>query len=186
VLVYSVHGWRHFLVCNTHIAFRLLRRGKKYEIACTSWSSCLWKLCELVSNIEEQLCIVFMYTGNLYHLHDLATQTLVSFKKYMPPPLQVSRNLKVILTPIFTATHAFCLSHHYFPMICDWGIFFILVTLDLSLLLIHRDLWNSQKWQILISVKRDLDLIYFLIFVTPPPPSFKVSVYGKGDSSKYM
>ena len=50
----------------------LLRRGKKHEIASTSWSSCLWKLCELVSNIEEQLRIVFMYTGNLYHLHDLA------------------------------------------------------------------------------------------------------------------
>jgi hypothetical protein len=30
---------------------------------CTSWSSCLWKLCELVSNVEEQLSIVFMYTG---------------------------------------------------------------------------------------------------------------------------
>jgi hypothetical protein len=28
-------------------------------------SFCLWKLCELVSNIEEQLCIVLMYTGNL-------------------------------------------------------------------------------------------------------------------------
>ena len=146
---------------------------------------------------------VYMYTGNLYHLHDLATQALVSFKKYIPPPLQVSRNLKVIqkmctfevhlcmmsgqlilsgkpfntfsmarltilqlrliLTPLFTATHAFIfLSYHFFPMICDWGIFFILVTLDLCLLLIHRDLWNSQKWQILISVNRDLDFFYFL------------------------
>ena len=200
MLVYSVHGWRHFLVCNTHIPFRLLRRGKKHEIACTSWSSCLWKFCELVSNIEEQLCIVFMYTGNLYHLHDLATQALVSFKN---PPLQVSRNLKVIkkmctfevhlcmmsgqlilsgkpfntfsmarltilqlrliLTPLFTATHAFILSsYHFFHMICDWGIFFILVTLDLCLLLIHRDLWHSQKWQILISVNSDLDFFYFL------------------------
>jgi hypothetical protein len=36
---------------------------RKHEIACTSWSSCLWKLRELVSNVEEQLCIVFMYTG---------------------------------------------------------------------------------------------------------------------------
>ena len=27
---------------------------------------------ELVSNTEEQLRIVFMYTGNLFHLHDLA------------------------------------------------------------------------------------------------------------------
>jgi hypothetical protein len=42
-----------------------------------------------VSNIEEQLCIVFMYTENLYHLHDLATQALVSFKNYMPPPLSL-------------------------------------------------------------------------------------------------
>jgi hypothetical protein len=65
-------------------------------------------------------------------------------------------------------------------MICDWGslsflyrptaeesrtmigvFFFILVTLDLRLLLIHRDLWNSQKWQILISVNRDLDFFLF-------------------------
>jgi hypothetical protein len=38
---------------------------RKHEIACTSWSSCRWKLCELVSNIEEQLSIVFMYTGDL-------------------------------------------------------------------------------------------------------------------------
>ena len=43
----------------------------------------------------------------------------------------------------------------------DWGIFFILVTLDLCLLLIHRDLWNSQKWQIFISVNRDLDFFLF-------------------------
>ena len=61
----------------------------------------------------------------------------------------------------------------------DWGIFFILVTLDLCLLLIHRDLWNSQKWQILISVNRDLDF-YFLRFVTRNPSPFKVFVYGKG------
>ena len=67
-----------FVPCNKG---RLLRRGKKHEIACTSWSYCLWKLCELVSNIEEQLCIVFRYTWNLYHLHDLATQALVSFTK---------------------------------------------------------------------------------------------------------
>jgi hypothetical protein len=96
-----------------------------------------------------------MYTGNLYHLHDLATQALVSFKKYIPPPLQVSRNLKVIqkmctfevhlcmisgqlilsgkpfstfsmarlnilqlrltITPLFTAMHAFFSSLTIFP-----------------------------------------------------------------------
>ena len=43
----------------------------------------------------------------------------------------------------------------------DWGIFFILVTLDLCLLLIHCDLWNSQKWPILISMNRDFDFFLF-------------------------
>jgi hypothetical protein len=41
---------------------------------------------------------------------------------------------------------------------------FILVTLHLCLLLIHRYLWNSQKWQILISVNRDFYFFYFLRF----------------------
>ena len=67
-------------------------------------------------------------------------------------------------------------------MICDWGsptaeesrtmigvFFFIIVTLDLCLLLIHRDLWNSQKWQILISVNRDLDFILTVICDQNPP-----------------
>jgi hypothetical protein len=56
---------------------------------------------------------------------------------------------------------------------CPWSVigvfFFILVTLDLCLLLIYRDLWNSQKWQILISVNRDFDFFYFLRFVTRTP-----------------
>ena len=75
---------------------------------------------------------------------------------------------RLTLTPVFTATHAFLISlfcyFPYSPFISwsvngviadyDWGIFFILVTLDLCLLLIQRDLWYSQKWQILISVNR--------------------------------
>jgi hypothetical protein len=44
---------------------------------------------------------------------------------------------------------------HYISVI---GVFFfILVTLHLCLLLIYRYLWNFQKWQILISVNRELD-----------------------------
>jgi hypothetical protein len=77
-------------------------------------------------------------------------------------------------------------SHHFFPW--PWsvigngiGFFFILVTLHLCLLLIHRYLWNSQKSQILISVNRDLDFFYFLRFVTRIPIfCFLVFVYGKG------
>ena len=61
---------------------------------------------------------------------------------------------RLTLTLLFTATHAFLfLSFTIFFMICDWGspsflcrrIFVFLVTLDLCLLLIHRDLWNSLR-----------------------------------------
>jgi hypothetical protein len=152
MIVSCLHWW----ITSFYSAFRLFWRGKKHEIASTSWSSCLWKLCELVLNIEEQLRTVFMYTGNLYHLHDLA----------------------------IWKWHAFVfLSHHFFPMIYDWNrvFFFILVTLHLCLLLIHRYLWNSQKYQILISVNRDLDFFYFLRFMTRTLFFFFwVFVYGKG------
>jgi hypothetical protein len=63
------------------------------------------------------------------------------------------------------------------------GVFFlILVTLDLCLLLIHRYLWKFQKWQILISVNRDLDFFNFLRFMTEMSnlyrgPSYQVSVH---------
>jgi hypothetical protein len=84
---------------------------------------------------------------------------------------------RLTLTPLFTATHAFfSLFHHFFswsvigvvPSFLCRRFFFILVTLDLCLLLIHCDLWNSQKWQILIfNLCRDLDLfLNFPRFVT--------------------
>ena len=89
--------------------------------------------------------------------------------------------LRLTLTSLFSATHAFFSLSPFFPMICDWSIFFILVTLDLFLLLIHRDLWNSQKWQILISVNRDLDFFLFSeIRDQNRPLFFLVFVYGKG------
>ena len=158
----------------------------KHEIACTSWSSCLWKLCELVSNIE-QLCIVFMYTRNLSNISTISQfesdskmctfhlilkcicvwcldnwSRILSGKSFNTFSMARLKTLqfRLTLTPLFTATHAFFfLSFTIFFMICDWGspsilwrrILFILVTLDLSLLWIHHDLWNSQKWQILIS-----------------------------------
>ena len=141
-----------------------------------------------VSNIEEQLCIVFMYTGNLYHLHDLAIWKWLKkcvhlrcicvwcLDNWFCWAFSMARfkilQLRLTLTPLFTATHAFFFSLTIvFP--CPWSVigvfFFILVTLDLCLLLIYRDLWNSQKWQILISVNRDFDFFYFLRFVTRTP-----------------
>ena len=46
------------------IAFRLLRRGNM-KLHALLGHPVSWKLFEVVSNIKKQLCIVFMYTGNL-------------------------------------------------------------------------------------------------------------------------
>jgi hypothetical protein len=110
---------------------------RKHEIACTSWSSCLWKLCELVSNIEEQLCIVFMYTlqetyrssprsrnlnviQNVYisfYLKCICVWCLDNwsrilsgkpFKTFSMARLKALQ-FRLTLTPLFTATHAFFL-----------------------------------------------------------------------------
>ena len=93
MIVYSVHGWRHFLVCNTHIAFRLLRRGKKHEIACTSWSSCLWKLCS-VKHWRTALHRFYEEEGAYIFLNETSAEegAYIFWMKQVP----VSRNLKVI------------------------------------------------------------------------------------------
>jgi hypothetical protein len=84
------------------------------------------------------------------------------------------------LTPLFTATHAlFFLSFtNFFHDLWLGYLVYSRVTLDLWLILIHRDLWNSQKWQILISVNCDLD--FFLLTEIcdqklPPHPLLKFS-----------
>ena len=87
------------------------------------------------------------------------------------------------LTPLFTATHTlFFLSFTIFFHDLWLGyLVYSRVTLDLRLILIHRDLWNSQKWQISISVNRDLDFFLLTeICDQNPPPPFKVFVYWKG------
>ena len=65
------------------------------------------------------------------------------------------------LTPLFTATHTlFFLS--FTILFHDLWLGYLVysrVTLDLWLILIHRDLWNYQKCLILISVNRDLDFV---------------------------
>ena len=83
-------------------------------------------------------------------------------------------------TPLFTATHAlFFLSFtNFFHDLWLGYLVYSRVTLDLWLILIHRDLWNSQKWQILISVNPDLDFFFFSSgFVTRnhPPHLLKFS-----------
>jgi hypothetical protein len=113
---------------------------RKHEIACTSWSSCLWQLCELVSNIEEQLCLVYVYRKPIDHLHDLAIwkwlknvyisfdlkcicvwcldnwSRILSGKPFNTFSMARLKTLqfRLTLTPLFTATHAFFSLFHHF------------------------------------------------------------------------
>ena len=61
------------------------------------------------------------------HLCTMSGQLILSSKPFNT--FSMSRlkilQLHLTLTPLFTATHAFYfLSHHFPPIICDWGIFF--------------------------------------------------------------
>jgi hypothetical protein len=62
----------------------------------------------------------------------------------------------------------------FFQDLWLWYLVYSRVTLDLWLIiiLIHRDLWNSQKWQILIPVNHDLDFFFINWDLWHPPPPF--------------
>jgi hypothetical protein len=78
----------------------------------------------------------------------------------IPPRILLYKSLLPRMACIFFLSE-------YLTIFPPWSVigmgyfFFILVTLHLCLLLIHHYLWNSQKWQILISVNRDLDFFIF-------------------------
>jgi hypothetical protein len=136
---------------------------KKHEIARTSWSSCLWKLCELVSIVEEQLCVVFMYTGT--PISSPMVQKCVHLKwfcfVYDVWTTDLGKNIEISSDPHSPFhCHAYIIFFSFTIFFHDLWLGYLVysrVTLDLWLILIHRDLWNSQKWQVLISVNRDLD-----------------------------
>ena len=61
------------------------------------------------------------------HLCMMSGQLILSGKPFSTFSMSRLKILQLHLTPtpLFTATHAFFfLSHHFVPMICDWGIIF--------------------------------------------------------------
>ena len=182
MIVYSVHGWRHFLLCTYALHFVCF--GEE------TWN-CMHFLIILslktlwagVKHWRTAPHRFYVYRKPIDHLHDLAiwkwlTNVYISFdlkciciwcldnwSRILPFNTFSMARLKTLqfsltLTPLFTATHSFFSLFHHF---CSWSVigvvrvssavvfFFILVSLDLYLLLIHRNLLNSQKWQLLIS-----------------------------------
>jgi hypothetical protein len=95
--------------------------------------------------------------------------------------------LRLTITPLFTAMHAFFSSLTIFPHDLWLGYFFY--SRDPRFMSLLDSPWfvKFSKMANFNFGNRDLDLFYFLRFVTrtPLPFPFKVFVYGKGDSSKY-
>ena len=186
MIVYSVHGWRNFLVC-TYVLHFVCFGEETWNCMHFLVILSLKTLWAGVKHWRTALHRFYVYRKPIDHLHDLAIwkwfknvyisfdlkcicvwcldnwSRILSGKPFSTFSMARLKTLqfRLTLTPLFTATHAFFLFSlsPFFFVICDWGnpsflcrrIFCILVTRDLSLLLIHRDLWNSQKWQIFIS-----------------------------------
>ena len=155
-----------------------------------------------LSNIEEQLCIIFMYVGT--HISSPVIQKCVHLKCFCFVydvwttdlgfcqvsllthfPWQGWKHCNFIWPSLpFSLPHIryfFSLSPFFFHDLWLGYLVYSRVTLDLWLILIHRDLWNSQKWQILISVNRDLDFFLLTeICDQKPHPLFRVFVYWRG------
>ena len=191
--VYS-DGWRHFLVCissaseNMHkcattswssCLWKLWWAGVKhwrtaphrfyvYRKPISSPRPRNLKVIKKMCTFEVHLCMMYgqlILSGKPFkHIfHDHGKVKILQLRLTLTP---LSNQGSYYINPCYHAWHAF-FSLTIFPPWSVIGVFcFILVTLDLCLLLIHRYLWNSQKWQILISVNRDLDFFYFLRFVS--------------------
>jgi hypothetical protein len=130
-----------------------------HEIASTSCLSCLWKFCELVSSIEEQLYIVFMYTGNLYRVRwncNVFNLAMENVLKGLPDKIRDQLSRHHTQNNDICQMHFKCRPTHFWSLDYDWGIFFILVTLDLCLI---DSPWfvKFSKMAILISMNRDLN-----------------------------
>jgi hypothetical protein len=182
------------------IAFRLLRRGnmKLHALLGHPISENFVSWCQTLKNSSASfLCIqehlfhlpwfknVYIWSAFVLCMMSGHWSRILSGKPYNTVSMARLKTLQfhLTLTPLFTATHTlFFLSFTIFFHDLWLGyLVYFRVTLDLRLILIHRDLWNSQKWQILISVNRDLDFFLLTeICDQNSPPPFKDFVYWKG------
>ena len=163
MIVYSVHGWRHFLVC-TYVLHFVCFGEETWNCMHFLVIPSLKTLWAGVKHWRTALHRFYVYRKPIDHLHNLAIwkwlknvyisfdlkcicvwcldnwSRILSDKPFNTFSMARLKTLqfRLTLTPLFIAMHAFfSLSF----MICDWGspsflcrrIFFILVTLDLCL-----------------------------------------------------
>ena len=138
----------------------------------------------MITNITKHLGILRKLKFSL-NRSNLEKMYLVYIRPLFEYACEVWDNC-AIGSPFHCHACIFLVSHHFFPWSVIGVFFFILVTLDLCLLLIHRDLWNPQKWQILISVNRDFDFFLFSEMGNRYTPTFFKSFCLCKRCSKYM
>ena len=163
MIVYSVHGWRHFLVC-TYVLHFVCFGEETWNCMHFLVILSLKTLWAGVKHWRTALHCFYEYRKPIHHLHDLAIwkwfknvyisfdlkcicvwcldnwSRILSGKPFNTFSMARLKTLqfRLTLTPLFTATHAFfSLS---FTIFFSWSVIEVI-----------RDLWNSQKWQIWIS-----------------------------------
>ena len=181
MIVYSIHGWRHFLLCTYVLHFVCF--GKE------TWN-CMHFLVILslktlwagVKHWRTALHRFYVYRKPISYPR---SRNLKVIKKCVPLQkcicVRFLDNWSRILSgkPFNTFSMARLKTlQFFFQDLWLWYLVYSRVTLDLWLIiiLIHRDLWNSQKWQILIPVNHVLDFFFINWDLWHPPPPFKVFV----------
>ena len=98
------------------------------------------------------------------------------FNTFSMARLKILQFHLILTSPFHCHAYIICsLFHHFFQDLWLGYLVYSRVTLDLWLILIHRDLWNSQKWQILISVNRDFHF-FFINWVLGPEISIEPGI----------
>ena len=187
MIVYSVHGWRHFPVCTyvLHFVcfgeetwncmhFLVILSLKTLWAGVKHWWTALHRFYVYRKPIDHlQDLAIWKWLKNVYISFDLKCicawcldnwSRIFSGKPFKTFSMARLKTLQFRLTLCpFLSFHCHACIFFLFHNLFSWSVigvirvssavafFFILVTLDLCLLLIHHDLWNSQKWQILIS-----------------------------------
>ena len=142
--MYIVHEWCHFLVCNTHVLhfvcfgeetwncmhFLVILSLKTLWAGVKRWWTALhrfyvYRNIYFISRVQKCVYLKCFCAWCLDNWSwGLSGKPFNTFSMTRLKTLQ----FHLTLTPLFTATHTlFCRSFTIFFMICDWGIWFILV-----------------------------------------------------------
>ena len=197
-IIYSVHvhGWRHFLVWNTHVLhfvcfgeetwnckhFLIILSLKTLWAGVKHWRTALHRFYVYRKPISSPRSRNLKVIQKCVHLKCICVWCLDNWSRILSgKPFNTfsmarlkTLQFRLTLTPLFTATHAFLISLlPFFFMICDWGSPSFLCRLGLW----FGYFFNSRDPRFMSLIDSPWFVKFSKMAENPP---FKVFVYGKG------